>query len=127
MKERRTFPRYPINFPVSIAIESKSGLQYFDTKSVDISRSSIQISCDSQLIEVLLSQDEYPHLVQLHFKMPGDKSVYSIQSQVVTHRRLAQNHYYLVIVFNHFVEGSDDDLAEDLKEYEPGGFRVSAN
>ena len=58
--------------------------------------------------------------------MPGDHSTFSILSQVVTHRRLAQNHYYLVLVFSDFHEGSDEQLAEDLKDFEPSGFKVDA-
>ena len=49
--------------------------------------------------------------------MPGDRSTFSILSQVVTHLRLAQNHYYLVLVFSDFHEGSDEQLAEDLKDF----------
>ena len=122
-KERRAFPRYPITFPVTIGLENAESNHQFITECVDISRSSIQISCESKLIEVLLAQDEYPHTARLDFRMPGDKSRFKIHTQVVTHRRLAQNQYYLVLVFNKFQEGSDEQLAEDLKEFEPGGFK----
>lgn len=124
MKERRAFPRYPITFPVAIGLKTAVGSQQFTTECVDISRSSIQISCESQIIEVLLAQDEYPHTADLEFRMPGDRSRFIINAQVVTHRRLAQNHYYLVLVFTDFSEGSDEQLAEDLKEFEPNGFRL---
>lgn len=124
IKERRAFPRYPITFPVTLSLESAEGNQQFSTECVDISRSSIQISCESQLIEVLLAQDEYPHTARLNFRMPGDKSHFSIHTQVVTHRRLAKNHYYLVLVFNEFHEGSDEQLVEDLKDFEPGGYKL---
>ena len=126
LKERRAFPRYPITFEVTIGIKTADGSQQFSSQCVDISRSSIQISCESQLIEVLLAQDEYPHTVQMEFRMPGDRSNFSILGQVVTHRRLAQNHYYLVLVFSEFHEGSDEQLAEDLKEFEPSGFKFDA-
>jgi len=64
-------------------------------------------------------------MVNLDFSIPGG-SVFSIFSQVVTHRRLAKNHYYLVLVFNDFNEGSDEKLAEDLKDFESGGLRVDS-
>ena len=126
MKERRAFPRYPITFPFNIGLKTAAGSQQFNTECVDVSRSSIQISCESQVIEVLLAQDEYPHTAKLEFRMPGDRSTFSILSQVVTHRRLAQNHYYLVLVFSDFHEGSDEQLAEDLKDFEPSGFKLDA-
>jgi hypothetical protein len=126
MKERRAFPRYPITFPIIIGINTAEGKLQFNTECVDVSRSSIQISCESQVIEVLLAQDEYPHTAQMDFRMPGDKSNFSILGQVVTHRRLAQNHYYLVLVFSEFLDGSDEQLAEDLKEFEPSGFKFDA-
>lgn len=123
MKDRRAFPRYPITFPVKVGLAGPEGTKHFNTECVDLSRSSIQISCDSQVIEALLAQDVYPHIAQLHFNMP-DRSVFDVATQVVTHRRLAQNHYYLVLVFTEFMEGSDEQLAEELKDFEPGGLRV---
>lgn len=126
MKERRAFPRYPITFSVTVALSGPDGEQKFDSECVDISRSSIQVSCDNELVEALLAQDEYPHTAKLAFSIPGDSEPYAVQSQVVTHRRLAQNHYYLVLVFNDFSEGSDGRLEEDLKEFEPGGFKMDS-
>ena len=125
MKERRAFPRYPITFPVKVGIDGTQRKHQFDSECVDISRSSVQISCDSTMIEALLAQENYPHMVNLDFSIPGG-SVFNIFSQVVTHRRLAKNHYYLVLVFNDFNEGSDEKLAEDLKDFDSGGLRVDS-
>ena len=127
MKERRAFPRYPITFPVDFGLNNKSGNIDFKSECVDISRSSIQISCDSNLVQALLANDEYPHTAKLDFSIPGDKSMFSVVSQVVTHRRLSQDHYYLVLVFNQFEEGSDEQLVNDLKEFEPTGFRIDSS
>lgn len=126
MKERRAFPRYPITFPVTISLKTATGDQQYAAECVDISRSSIQISCENRIIEVLLAQDDYPHTAGLKFCMPGDRSTFNIHAQVVTHRRLAQNHYYLVMVFTDFHEGSDEQLADDLKDFEPSGFKLDA-
>lgn len=126
MKERRAFPRYPITFPVDFGLNGKEGKVGFNSECVDISRSSIQISYDSNLVQALLANDEYPHTAKLDFSIPGDKSVFSIVSQVVTHRRLSQDHYYLVLVFNEFHAGSDEQLANDLKDFEPTGFRIDS-
>ena len=126
MKERRAFPRYPITFPVSVSFTGPDGKIRFETECVNISRSSIEVSCDSTLIEALLAQEEYPHTAQLDFSMPGDREALSIGGQVVTHRRLAQSHYYLVLVFVDFFKGSDEQLADDLREFEPSGFRVDS-
>ena len=98
----------------------------FKSQCVDVSRSSIQISCDSSLVQALLANDEYPHTAKLDFSIPGDASQFKVVSQVVTHRRLSQDHYYLVLVFNDFQEGSDEQLANDLREFEPAGFRVDS-
>lgn len=126
MIDRRSFPRYPITFPVTASLAGPEGNLGYPSECVNISRSSIEVSCDSRLVEALLAQEDYPHIALLDFSMPGDRSVFSVQGQVVTHRRLAQNHYYLVMVFNEFYKGSDDLLAEDLRDFEPGGFRVDS-
>ena len=94
---------------------------------MDISRSSIQISCDSELVEALLASDEYPHIATLDFMIPEDKSTFRVAGHVVTHRRLSQNNYYLVLMFLDFHEGSDEQLVEDLKDFEPSGFRLGSN
>jgi hypothetical protein len=125
MKERRAFPRYPITFPVKVGIDGPEKKHTFNAQCVEISRSSIQISCDSAMVEALLAQDNYPHMADLDFSIPNG-SIFSVFSQVVTHRRLAQNQYYLVMVFNEFHKGSDEQLAEYLKDFEFGGLRVDS-
>jgi len=126
MNERRAFPRYPIVFPVALSVAGPEKTTVFCTECVNVSRSSIEISCDSKVIQALLAQDDYPHNASLKFAIPGDRSSFNIKGQVVTHRRLAQNHYYLVLVFNEFEEGSDEQLVMDLRDFEPGGFRVDS-
>ena len=64
-------------------------------------------------------------MVNLDFSIPGG-SVFNIFSQVVTHRRLAKNHNYLVLVFNEFNEGTNEKLAEDIKDFESDGLWVDS-
>lgn len=127
MKERLAFPRYPIIFPVKFGLNGAEDNLKYESECVDISRSSIQISCDSELVEALLASDEYPHTATLDFMISKDKSTFRIAGQVVTHRRLSQNNYYLVLVFLDFHEGSDEQLVEDLKDFESSGFRLGSN
>ena len=127
MRERRAFPRYPITFPVKFGLNGAEDNLKYESECVDISRSSIQISCDSELVEALLASDEYPHTATLDFMISEDKSTLRVAGQVVTHRRLSQNNYYLVLVFLDFHEGSDEQLVEDLKDFEPSGFRLGSN
>ena len=127
MRERRAFPRYPITFPVKFGLNGAEDNLKYESECVDISRSSIQISCDSELVEALLASDEYSHTATLDFMIPEDKSTFRVAGHVVTHRRLSQNNYYLVLMFLDFREGSDEQLVEDLKDFEPSGFRLGSN
>ena len=43
---------------------------------------------------------------------------------MITHRRLAQNHYYLVLVNTEFNEYGNELLAEGLMDFDAGGLRV---
>ncbi|MFZ8929434.1 MAG: hypothetical protein ACO2YY_09625 [Pseudohongiellaceae bacterium] len=45
---------------------------------------------------------------------------------MVTHRRLAQNHYYLVLVYTEFNERGNELLAEGLMGFDAGGLRVDS-
>jgi len=126
MKERRAYPRYSISFPVKFGLNDTEQDRKYDSECVNISRSSIQISCDSQLVEALLASDEYPHTATLDFTIPEHKSAFRVAGQVVSHRRLSQNHYYLVLVFIDFHKGSDEQLVAYLKDFEPSGFRIGS-
>lgn len=97
--ERRLSPRYPLIFPVEVHIDSQNQPLDFKTSSVNLSISSIEICCDNALIDHLLAQDKYPHTCQLSFKIPDQDNLFKLESQVVSHRRLSQNSYYLVLIF----------------------------
>jgi len=116
--------KHPVHFPVSIALNSKGQSLLFKTQAVNISRSSIQISCDSQPIEALMAWEENLHEARLDFRLPGSDNWCSIHSQVVTHRRPAQNHSYLVLIYNEFNAGSEAELEEVLREVEPDNLQV---
>lgn len=111
--ERRLFPRYPLVFPVAIRIDSHNEPLEYNADSVNISRSSIQISCENGLIDHLLAQDKYPHTCHLSFNIPDQDHFFELEAQVVSHRRLSQSRYYLVLIFPD-MPGNDSEL---LKEY----------
>jgi hypothetical protein len=116
--DRRSFPRYPMVFPVMAQLEAHLELREFKAESVNLSRSSIEISCDNTLIDELLDQEAYPHTCKLFFQLPGQNYVFEIDSQVVTHRRLSQVAYHLVLIFPEFIKEKGDLLGEFLKEFQ---------
>jgi hypothetical protein len=117
--DRRSFPRYPLTFPVKVGIDSHNEDIEFKASSVNVSRSSIEISCDNSLIEHLLAQDKYPYTCKLNFKVPNQSHIFEVESRVVTHRRLSQIHYHLVLIFPDFVSEKGDLLGEYLSALRP--------
>ncbi|MDC0598845.1 PilZ domain-containing protein [Gammaproteobacteria bacterium] len=113
LAERRILPRYPLEFSVSIFFDLQDETKTFDVHSVNISSSSMEISCDEETIQALLAQQRYPQTCKLKFQIPGQEYTFDVESQVVTHRRLSQRQYYLVLSFVDF----DDKSSELLQEY----------
>jgi len=74
------------------------------------------VSCDHTLISALLEQTHYPRTCTITFAMPGNETTFEIDCQVVTHRRLSQNHFYLVMLFSKFTCGGNGMLIESLKD-----------
>ena len=127
MIERRTFPRYPITFPVTFTLGSGENEQSFETQCVNISRASIEISAETAAVKAMLEMSEYPQQANLKFHMPSHKIMFCASAQVVTHRRLSQHQYYIVMVFGEFRSGSEELLDESLKEFEPGVFNTDTS
>jgi hypothetical protein len=66
-----------------------------------LSRTSIQIECSAELIAALLQQTKLPYYCSLQFTLPWYKHTFRIDASVVTHRRLSQQQYVLVLLLRH--------------------------
>lgn len=114
--ERRLHPRYLINFPVTVKLNSSGNIQTFDVESVNISKNSMEISSDGELVEALLAQEEYPPEGELSFQIPDQNHLFEVSSQLATHRRLSQHLYYLVFTFTELDEESSELLVQYIDE-----------
>lgn len=117
--DRRSYPRYPLEFPVDVELDAQNQQLEFKAESVNISKASIEINCDNHLIDKLRAQNKYPQTCKLIFKLPGQKDIFKVESQVVTHRRISQNSYYLALVFPALKEEKRDLLEETLSVLQP--------
>lgn len=101
--ERRSFPRYPVNFPVTVTLPDDESKTAHPANANSLSRTSIQIECNASLIASLLRQQKLPYMCHLEFGLPWQKKhTFNIEASVVTHRRLSQQDYVLVLLFRHF-------------------------
>lgn len=99
--ERRSFPRYPVQCPVEVTLPESMPGATFAASSGTLSRTSIQIECTAELVTALLKQQKLPYSCRLEFKLPGHKHTFRIDASVVTHRRLSQQSYVLVLLLRH--------------------------
>lgn len=106
-RERRSYPRYAVELETQVAVPVAGEVQHFTAQATTLSRTSIQISCRSELLQALLQQAELPHVCDLCFRMAGHKHVFRLAAQVVTHRRLSQQDYVLVLLFRHTDEAQE--------------------
>jgi hypothetical protein len=98
--ERRSFPRYPVHGPAKLTLPDDADTVY-DVTTNNLSRTSIQIECSADLIAALLRQQKLPYMCHLEFKLPWYKYTFRIDASVVTHRRLSQQQYVLVLLLRH--------------------------
>ena len=109
--ERRSYPRYPVHFPVTVTLPDDPANTVYQTTANSLSRTSIQIECSAALIAALLRQHKLPYMTYLEFVLPWkQKHTFNIDASVVTHRRLSQNEYVLVLLFRHFDQKQEELL-----------------
>ena len=113
--ERRSFPRYPVQFPVTVTLPEDDTNTVYHASANSLSRTSIQIECDANLIAALLRQTKLPYMSHLEFVLPWQKKhTFNIDASVVTHRRLSQQDYVLVLLFRHFDQNQEAQLEKLL-------------
>lgn len=115
MTERRLHPRYFLNFPLVVQVESRGELKVFESESVNLSKSAIEIRGDGAMVAAFMAQSAYPHFCELGFRLPGHGEEMVMECQLITHRRLSQHCYQLVLQFSEFVSGNAELLAQHLE------------
>lgn len=107
-RERRSYPRYPVDFAVSVLVPTDPAAAAHAAEASNLSRTSVQFSCQAELVAALLRQQALPYTCELRFRLPWHAHEFSLKAQVVTHRRLSQQQYVLVLLFRH------EDEAQEL-------------
>lgn len=112
--ERRSFPRYPVQFPVAVTLPEDATNTVYRATANSLSCTSVQIECEASLITALLRQTKLPYMSHLEFVLPSQsRHTFNIDASVVTHRRLSQQEYVLVLLFRHF-DPKQEGLLEKL-------------
>lgn len=117
--QRRSFPRYPISCEVEVRLPDGEGDELFAARCNNLSRTSIQIECGPELVVALLQQQKLPYACQLGFALPADARRFSIPATVVTHRRLSQLQYVLVLILRHADLAQEERLDRALTGLHP--------
>jgi hypothetical protein len=107
-RERRSCPRYAVDIPVTVLVENGPAAEPFAANALTLSRSSIEVRCSDEPLAALLRQQALPHTCTLRFELSWHRHEFNLPAQLVTHRRLSQHQYVLVLLFRH------DDKAEEL-------------
>tara|TARA_R110000824_G_scaffold7892_4_gene35875 strand:+ start:107941 stop:108375 length:435 start_codon:yes stop_codon:yes gene_type:complete len=115
--ERRVLPRCPLATTVELEINSQGENRLFKTESINISLRGIELACDDALIQAILAQNVYPHACKIKFNMPGHSKMFELKTQVVTHRRLSQHNYQLILVFNDISKRTHEKLLDELATF----------
>lgn len=78
----------------------------------------IELACNDDLIQAILAQNTYPHECKIKFKIPGHPKLFEVSSQVVTHRRLSQQNYQLVLLFTNMSKTTHEKLLNELAAFQ---------
>lgn len=114
LSERRIVPRCDIDTEVKILINSRNRDQEFTGRSINISLQALALSCDDALIQAILAQNTYPHECEVEFCLAGETKPFRIKTQVVTHRRLSQLQYQLILRFGSLNKSVQEKLLDEL-------------
>jgi len=120
-RERRSCPRYAVDIPVTVLAEDGPAAGSFAAKALILSRSSIEVRCGDELLAALLRQQVLPHTCTLRFELSWHRYEFNLPAQLVTHRRLSQHQYVLVLLLRHEDKAEElllDQLLEQLQEQE---------
>jgi|GEM_PF-1964779 hypothetical protein len=101
-RERRRFPRYPVDFPVQVRVPAHSSdAGVFRAQASNLSRISMELGCDAELVSALQRQQQLPYACNLEFLLPSHSHAFMLGAQVITQRRVSRSHYVLVLLLKH--------------------------
>ena len=109
--ERRISPRHPVDFSLQVSLDGSE--QVFTAQANTLSRTSVEIGCHADLVTALLQQPRLPQFCFLEFSFGKSASQFLLDAQVVTHRRLSQHQYALVLLFRHN-DADQENLLDSL-------------
>ena len=66
--ERRLYPRYAVSCDVKVLLPNDGG--EFHASATRLSRSSIQLNCETALFTAMLKQTRLPYSCRIEFKLP---------------------------------------------------------
>ena len=121
--ERRSCPRHPVDFQLGVTVCNTANgeqEQSFRAHALNLSRNSIEFRCGDGLVSALLRQRELPYTCGLEFSLPWDEHVFMLDGQLVTHRRLSQFRYEVVLMLKHQDEQQENLLDTLLNRKEKG-------
>ena len=121
-KDRRLHPRFSAELEIQLTLNSGQEPLSFDVISRNISLRSMQIESGRDLVDSLMAQDDFPHLCQIRFNVPGHSKPVEATCQLVTHRRLSQTLYNLAMAFLAFKGDSKEVLNSYLVSMDPDGY-----
>lgn len=123
-KERRSYPRYLIDFQVKVTLPADASgdkPQSFVAEASNLSRTSVQFSCTGELVTALLRQQQLPYICDLEFSLPVKDKKFNVPAQLVTHRRVSQLQYVLVLLLRHTDEAQEAVLDKLLHQQQNVG------
>jgi hypothetical protein len=111
--ERRSCPRYQLSCDVLVLLPI-GGNHHAET--THLSRNSIQLVCNAELVIDLLKQQRLPYLCKLEFTLPWYRRRFAIEAQLITQRRMSQQQYSLALLLRHQDQEQANLLAALLEQ-----------
>jgi hypothetical protein len=102
-----------------LRIQSAGSGGDFPASATMLSRSSVQVMCDADPVATLVKQSQPPYICNLTFMNEDAARPLILQAQVLTHRRVSQQHYVLVFLFREVDEQQEEELLQLLREVVP--------
>lgn len=116
--EKRTQPRYEVDFPVSMQINSVPEFQLLSGAALTVSKTRLEVACDAETVRILREHRKHDYACEVVFPLPGKETDCQLSCEFFGFRRVSQYRYQVVLAFSQPLVYSLDLLATSANDGE---------
>lgn len=98
--EKRTQPRYEVDFPVSMHVGTLPNSESLAGVALTVSVTSLEVECDAEAVRVLREHHQRNSACAVIFALQGKDADCQLSCEFFGFRRVSQHRYQVVLAFS---------------------------